>query len=155
MCWKLSPDKGFQVKSYYKELSSMGVGCFPWKSIWKTKVPPRVGFFSWIAAMGKILTADNLRRRGLVLVSWCCMCKAYGESVDHLILHCSFAKELWDMIFTLFRIHWVMPRRVVDMFACWQGSLGLHQNIVIWKAIPYCVMWCIWRERNVRNLLGM
>ena len=62
MCWKLSPDKGFQVKSYYKELSSMGVGCFPWKSIWKTKVPPRVAFFSWTAALGKILTADNLRR---------------------------------------------------------------------------------------------
>uniref|UniRef100_A0A2N9ECM4 Reverse transcriptase zinc-binding domain-containing protein n=1 Tax=Fagus sylvatica TaxID=28930 RepID=A0A2N9ECM4_FAGSY len=57
MCWKLSPDKGFQVKSYYKELSSMGVGCFPWKSIWKTKVPPRVAFFSWTAALGKILIA--------------------------------------------------------------------------------------------------
>jgi hypothetical protein len=82
-------------------------------------------------------------------VSWCCMCKVDGESVDHL-LHCSYAKEVWDMIFALFRIHWVMPRRVVDVFACWQGSLWHHQNIVIWKAIPHCVMWCIWRERNAR-----
>jgi hypothetical protein len=33
------------------------------------------------------------------------MCKADGESVDHLLLHCSYAKELWDMIFALFGIH--------------------------------------------------
>ena len=54
------------------------------------------------------------------------------------------------MIFALFGIHWVMPRCVVDVFACWQGSLWHHQNIVIWKAIPHCVMRCIWRERNAR-----
>ena len=33
MYWKPTPNKGFQVKSYYRELSSRGVGCFPWKSI--------------------------------------------------------------------------------------------------------------------------
>ena len=154
MCWRPSPNKGFQVKSYYNELSFVGVGCFAWKSIWKTKVPPRVAFFSWTTALGKILTADNLRRRGLGLVSWCCMCKADGESVDHLLLHCSFVKELWDMIFALFVLQWVMPRRVVDMFACWQGSLGHHKNIVIGKAIPHRVMWCIWGERNARTFEG-
>ena len=73
---------------------------------------------------------------------------------DHLLLHCSFAKELWDMIFTLFGIQWVMPRRVVEMLACWQGSLGRHQNIVIWKAILHCMMWCVWRERNARTFEG-
>jgi hypothetical protein len=59
--WQPSPIKGFQVKSDYKELSSNGVGFFPWMSIWKTKVPPRVAFFSWSAVLGKILIADNLR----------------------------------------------------------------------------------------------
>ena len=38
------------------------------------------------------------------------MCKADGESVDHLLLHCVYAKELWDMVFAMFTIHWVMPR---------------------------------------------
>jgi hypothetical protein len=33
MCWKVSNNKGFQVRSYYKALSSNGVGSFPWKSI--------------------------------------------------------------------------------------------------------------------------
>ena len=148
--WQPSPSKGFQVKLYYKELSSHGAGSFPWKSIWKTKAPLRVAFFLWSAALGRILTADNLRCRGIILVSWCYMCKADGESVDHLLLHCSYAKELWDMIFVFFGIHWVMPRHVIDLFDCWQGSLRRHQNLVLWRVIPHCLMWCLWRERNAR-----
>jgi hypothetical protein len=148
MCWKPARSKGFQVKSFYTQLTSSGPGCFPWKSIWKAKVPPRVAFFVWTAALGKILTADNLRRRGMIVVSWCCMCKADGESVDHLLLHCPYAKELWDMIFGLFGLQWVMPKRVMDLFSCWYGSVGRHS--VIWKAIPHCIMWCLWRERNAR-----
>jgi hypothetical protein len=148
MCWKPARSKGFQVKSFYTQLTFSGHGSFPWKSIWKAKVPPRVVFFVWTAALGKILTADNLRRRGMIVVSWCCMCKADGESVDHLLLHCPYAKELWDMIFGLFGLQWVMPKRVIDLFSCWYGSVGRHS--VIWKAIPHCIMWCLWRERNAR-----
>jgi hypothetical protein len=58
---------------------------------------------------GEDFNVDNLRRRHIVLVSWCCMCKADGESVDHLLLHCSYAKELWDLVFAMFGVHWVMP----------------------------------------------
>uniref|UniRef100_A0A7N2KVQ8 Reverse transcriptase zinc-binding domain-containing protein n=1 Tax=Quercus lobata TaxID=97700 RepID=A0A7N2KVQ8_QUELO len=36
---------------------------FPWKSIWKQKIPSRVAFFVWSAALGKCLTIDNLRKR--------------------------------------------------------------------------------------------
>jgi hypothetical protein len=82
------------------------------------------------------------------------MCKADGESVDHLFLHCPYAKELWDMILALFGIYWVMPKRVLDLFICLQGSLGNHQHFVVWKAIPHCLMWCLWRERNVRVFKG-
>jgi hypothetical protein len=37
------------------------------------------------------------------------------------------------------------------MFDCLQGSLGRHQNTMIWRAVPHCVLWCLWRERNVRT----
>ena len=100
------------------------------------------------------MTAENLRHRGIILVNWCCMCKVAGESVDDLLLHCTYAKELWDMIFVLFGIHWVMPRNVMALFDCWQGSLGQYQNAVIWRAVPHCVLWCLWRERNARTFEG-
>ena len=85
------------------------------------------------------------------LVSWCCMFKVEGETIDHLFLHCTVAREMWDTVLNLFGLHWVMPRRVVDLLDCWQGKLGRHCHIEIWKAISHCLMWCIWRERNART----
>jgi hypothetical protein len=37
------------------------------------------------------------------------MCKKNGESVDHLLLHCEVAAWLWNYVFTLFGVEWVMP----------------------------------------------
>lgn len=49
--------------------------------IFGAKVPKRVSFFlfGWSAAWDKILTIDNLIKRGLLLVNWCCMCPCNGK----------------------------------------------------------------------------
>uniref|UniRef100_A0A2N9HPM1 Reverse transcriptase zinc-binding domain-containing protein n=1 Tax=Fagus sylvatica TaxID=28930 RepID=A0A2N9HPM1_FAGSY len=39
-------------------------------SIWKVKVPPRIAFLSWTAALGNLLTIDNLRKRNLIIIDW-------------------------------------------------------------------------------------
>ena len=127
---------------------------FLWRSVWKAKVPSRVAFFLWTTTLGKILTIDNLRKRRVIITDWCCMCKAGGESANHLLLHCPVAGELWNMIFSLFGVPWVMPRGVVDLLYRWNGCLGRSEARKIWKAIPHCIMWCIWRERNARTFNG-
>ena len=43
-----------------------------------------------------------------------------------------------------------MPLSVVGLFGCWQGRFGRHRNGDIWKVVPLCLMWCIWKERNCR-----
>jgi hypothetical protein len=53
----------YEVRSYYHIIGSRGNQTFPWKSVWRVKVPPKVAFFVWLAAHGKNLTIDNLRRR--------------------------------------------------------------------------------------------
>jgi hypothetical protein len=60
-------------------------------------------FFVWTAALGKILTHDNLRRRLIVVLEWCCMCK-HGESIDHLLLHCDVARVIWSFFYSLFGV---------------------------------------------------
>ena len=81
------------------------------------------------------------------------MCKRNGESVVHLFIQCPIAFDLWSMVFTLFGIHWVMPKTVVELLACWQGKFGRHQNYAIWIAVPHCLMWCIWWERNNQHFV--
>jgi hypothetical protein len=84
--WVPSRKGGFEVKTFYQALSVNGIIAFPWKSIWRTKAPPRVAFFVWTAARGKILTLDNLRRRGMVVVNRCWLCESDGKSVDHFFI---------------------------------------------------------------------
>jgi hypothetical protein len=66
--WSSSKKGIFEVKSFYKSLSNFDHEVFPWKSIWHTKVLLRVVFFGWTAALGKILTNDNLCKRNIVVV---------------------------------------------------------------------------------------
>ena len=95
----------------------------------KVTICPRVAFFSWSASLGKILTTDNLHKRRVLVLDWCYMCKNCGESMDHLLLHCPIACELWSLVFCLFGIHWVMPQKVIELFESWQGKFRRHRNI--------------------------
>jgi hypothetical protein len=149
--WKHSSQKEFSVRSFYKCLLSPARTDYPWKSVWKPRVPSKVNFFIWTASLGKVLTIDNLRKRQLVIMDWCCMCKEAGESIDHLFLHCHTARELWALTFSMFGVSWVLPRHVVDLLACWTGRAHRGRSATIWGLIPHCLMWVIWRERNART----
>jgi hypothetical protein len=99
--WSPSKKGLFDVSSYYSVLAGNDVTHFPWKSIWKTKVPLREAFFAWSVALGKILTGDDLRKRHASVIDRCCMGKRNRESVDHL-LHCEVACTLWNAFFQSF-----------------------------------------------------
>ena len=116
--WWVPLRKGkFEVKSFYQVLSPCGSTSFPWKSIWRTKAPPRVVFLAWTAAHGKIITLDNLRMRGMVMVNRCWLCEVEEESVDHLLRHCGATSVLWNAFFTWFGLSWVMPCSVKELYA--------------------------------------
>jgi hypothetical protein len=79
------------------------------------------------------------------------MCKKSGESIDHLLLHCEIASALWNIIFSCVGLAWVMPRLVVDLFACWRGQFGSLHSATEWRMLPSCLMWHFWREINYRS----
>ena len=109
MCWKPNNSRGFEVGGYYRLLCPPNSVHFPWKIIWRSKILPIVAFFSWSIVLGRILTTDKLWKRGISVIDWCIMCKRNGENVDHLLLHCPLASEMWSLVFCLFGIHWIMP----------------------------------------------
>ena len=104
MCWRGGAKDGFQVKAYYNALMPQSGLNLPWKSIWKSKAPPRVAFFVWTAALGRILTTDNLQRRRVIVLDYCWLCKRSGESISHLLLLiCNgdlefFCQHFWDLL---------------------------------------------------------
>jgi len=75
-------------------LENLGDRGFPCRLIRRTSAPAKVAVFIWEASHGKILTIDNLPKRGITSVNRCYMCKAEYESVDHLLLHCKVGSLL-------------------------------------------------------------
>ena len=142
LCWDLNGSGKFDTRSFYHKIRKAAPSNFPWKGIWKVKVPKRVAFFMWTAAHGQILTLDNLMLRGRILVNRCCLCCSNAESIDHLLLLCPIAHSLWMYMLWLFGIEWVMPGSVVDLLFCWYHWLGKHSSN-IWDLVPGCLMWTI------------
>jgi hypothetical protein len=54
------------------------------------------------------LTLDDLRKINVIVVEWCYTCKKSEESIDHLLIHCEVARDLWSSLFQLFGVAWVM-----------------------------------------------
>ena len=69
------------------------------------------------------------------------MCQCYEEMVDHLLIHYDRAYQLWSFVFRYFGV----SARSVD----WVDELVGKHLFDIQNLIPLCLVWCIWRERNI------
>ena len=145
LCWRLKGDGKFDTRSFYHAIQGTQDSLFPWKGVWKPKVPKRVAFFLWTVVHGWILTLDNLMIRGRSFANWCCMFHCDGELMDHLLLHCPVTYTIWTLMLQAFGIHWVMPGTVAGLLFCWHQWLG-NNTSNIWNLILGCLMWIAWLE---------
>ena len=112
---------------------------FPHRLIWNPVVPPKIGVFAWEAAWGKVLTLDQLKRRGMTFANRCFMCEEEEETIDRLLIHCKFAKMLWDLFLSIVGISWVFPQLVLHTLLALQGvAVGKKRkkNMVCRPAVP-------------------
>jgi hypothetical protein len=137
----------FDVRSYYDTLVRKEACPFPWKSIWRTKAPYRVAFFAWTVVLGKILTIDNLRKRNLIVINRCSLCKSDEENVDHLLLHCDIARTLRNAVFSRFGLSWVMPSKVVGLFDCWWSVS--ERRVLENGSSLHCLVSLVGKEREM------
>ena len=61
--WNLSRDGVFLIKSMYCVLQQYQNYPFPWSIVWKACGQPRICFFTWGVAWGRILTLDHVQKK--------------------------------------------------------------------------------------------
>lgn len=101
-----------------------------WAKAWMKGMTPKVNIFFWILLQNKVLTLDNLQKRGMIIINHCALYKNDRKSVDHIILHCQFAKKIWDSIFKIINIEWVFPPTIQLFFS---SSKAPTKNTLIGK----------------------
>ena len=79
--WNLD-QKGFSVISMHIALKIRSIG-YPFKSLWKFKIPAKIKVFLWLAARNIILTNDVLHQRGWI-GDWMCQFCGANETNTHL-----------------------------------------------------------------------
>ena len=154
--WSLSFSGFFIVKSFFLALSQFSGSSpvFPTKFVWNSQVPFKVKSFVWLVAHKKVNTNDliQLRRPYKALsLDICKLCMMYGESTDHLFLHCSLTMGLWHRLFQIAKMDWVPPRSISNMmYINYKGFSLSKRGIVLWQTACIALIWVVWWERNAR-----
>jgi hypothetical protein len=149
--------KSFSVKDGYTHLLSEIQGPPPpsniWKEIWSGPSLPKINTFCWLLVHGKILTAENLLKRGIQGPSHCPFCLTASETITHLFMECNFTTQLWNLIYLPLPISPPPPENWNNLFTFWkQRYVGSFKNkkqfTLLWRQIPKFVCWELWLARN-------
>lgn len=104
-CWSESGQ--FSSKSTYNALlggretmPSLGL-------VWKSKAPTKCKILMWLVRRLRCWSADRLERHGMDHPEACPFCEQEPETINHLLLGCSFARDVWVNIFdTWNKVQW-------------------------------------------------
>lgn len=94
LIWEGTPKGRYLVASAYKAQYQMDTKLV-WAKAWYHGLIPKINIFFWLLLQNRILTLDNLMKRGHIMPNRCILCKNQAETVDHIFIHCSFSREIW------------------------------------------------------------
>ena len=151
---KDSKNAGYSVRLMYRLLDHSLPSVFPFRSIWNPIVPHKLGFLAWEASWGKVLTLDQVKKRGITLANRCFLCEEEKEKIDHMLIHCPIARMLWDLFLAISGFSWVFPLSVCQTLLAWQGTKVGKKRQKIWMVAPLCLFWTLWRK-GIWRLLRM
>lgn len=116
--------------------------------VWRNNAPPKVQFFGWLLVQHKIKCRRNLYRKNIVDIETCPICLECPETANHLILECSFSRQIWANLSIGTEGHdvaslWLLPRpapipsahyNMLLLLVCWM--LWKHRNEVVFNGLP-------------------
>ncbi|KAJ0856584.1 putative reverse transcriptase zinc-binding domain-containing protein [Helianthus annuus] len=149
--WIGAADKSFSVKAVKKLLSNSGQPVNPMQEPFDECkwLPDKINILMWRAAMNKIASVDNLRRRNIeVQDGMCVLCKDGEESVSHMFASCYVATTLWSHI-----SRWCNVQNL--FFFGFEDVAKIHEFVGLkgvkkeaFKGIVRIGVWCVWKARN-------
>jgi hypothetical protein len=148
--FSIAPNGSYSAKSAYEGLFLGSVAFSHYKRIWKSWTLPKCRFFIWLVAQKKCWTANRLAKRGLNHLEKCLMCDQEEETLDHLLVKCSFSREFWSLLLRKVGLHSLAPQPTADSFLGWWEEVGGAVYGLTKKGLDshHLGAWTLWNHRN-------
>lgn len=65
-----------------------------WQLVWEPFGLPKINFFCWVLMRKRVLTGENLAKRGIFGPHRCPVYNAAQETIDHLFIDCPYTQEV-------------------------------------------------------------
>lgn len=92
------------------------------KALWKWYMPLKIKLFNLLMLENKILTWENFLKRSGTCLNICNMCYLDVETLDHLMVSCSFTQLVWLEVRNLLRIS--QPWNYQYVHICFKQWIG-------------------------------
>lgn len=111
--------------------------------------------FAWLVGRKRILTWDQIQKRGFLGPPRCSLCDQNGEDQEHILNGCPVAQFQWEETRCFFGKSNCDPLDIIQTLFQW--GKGQFQSPVIrraWNLVMGFNIWNIWKERNRRIFQG-
>jgi hypothetical protein len=119
-----------------------------WKSLTTIRMVNEAVLLRIMVNNGRCWTADRLARRRLPCPAACPLCDQAPETLQHLLLGCVVAQEIWVWTLNLWdRLPWLPPAdaKILQWWTSRPCPKATQRDL--WTSI-ILLFWCIWRHRN-------
>lgn len=150
--WKWNNVGSYTSASTYAMIWEGSIHFSPASAIWKCWTSLSCKLFMWLATQYRLWTSDQRLRHGLQdQSSPCYICDQQEYSVDHILLRCGFARQVWHNSFMRARLlitlvpsteasigpWWMTARKLVPK----DGRKGFDSHVML-------ICWQLWKNRN-------
>jgi hypothetical protein len=148
--WKWTTDGSYLASSAYRSFFLGMSSLLGAKDLWKASAPPKVKFFFVLTLHHRIWTADRRMRHGLQDSAACALCDQDDETVDHLLVGCAYARELWYRLLRPGGWDPLVPALGSSLAAWWMDSRSLLPANLrrSFDSVRLLVSWVLWKERR-------
>ena len=148
LVWRWESNSRYSSRSAYRAFFAGKTLAAGADQVWKSRAPHGCRFFAWLVAKNRCWTGDRLLMRGLPHPAACPMCDQEPETLQHLLLGCVVAREVWTRVVTFWNKPGWVPDMDSEILAWWtERRAGSQDRRDLWTAITL-VFWCQWRHRN-------
>lgn len=115
--------------------------------MWFKGSVPKHSFNMWVCHLNRLPTRHRMASWGLNISSDCCLCLLHSESRDHLFISCTYAAEIWSLVFSRLTPSHQRLCSWAEVLS-WMKTSSARAPSLLRKVVAQVSVFHIWKQMN-------